>query len=264
MPTATLNDTTLHYTEQGPAHATPLVLLHGFPLDSRMWASQLPDLASHARVIAPDFRGFGQSTPTGPFTLDQLADDVHALADHLRLKNFVLAGLSMGGYIALAYVKRYPDTLRGLILVDTQAGADSHESRQNRDRMIAAAREHGTRPVADAMLGKLIPEATAKSRPQLVRDLRQMMDTTSPQTVAHALAAMRDRADHTATLSTIDVPTLIVVGDQDAITPPDVARKMQEKIPASQLKIITGSGHMSPMEQPAQVNAAISDFLVRL
>jgi 3-oxoadipate enol-lactonase len=264
MPNLTLNGASIHYTEQGPPTATPLLLLHGFPMDARMWAAQLPDLAAHTRVIAPDFRGFGQSAPTGPFTLDQLADDVHALAEHLRLKNFVLAGLSMGGYVALAYVKKYPGTLRGLILIDTQAGADTPESKQNRDRLIATAREHGTKPVADAMLGKLIPEATAKSRPQLVRDLRQMMDTTPPQTVAHALAAMRDRADHTATLSTINVPTLIIVGDQDAITPPDIARRMQEKIPGSQLKIITGSGHMSPMEQPAQVNAAMSDFLHRL
>jgi pimeloyl-ACP methyl ester carboxylesterase len=264
MPNLTLNGASTHYTDQGTSNPTPLVLLHGFPLDSRMWAAQSNDLASHARVIAPDFRGFGRSAPTGPFSLDQLADDAHALVDLLGLKNFVLAGLSMGGYVALAYVKKYPGTLRGLILIDTQAGADTPESRQNRDRLIATTREHGAKPVADAMLGKLIPEATAKSRPQLVRDLRQMMDATNPQTIAHALAAMRDRADHTATLATIDIPTLIVVGDQDAITPPDVARRMQEKIPGAQLKVVTGSGHMSPMEQPAQVNAATSDFLLRL
>lgn len=264
MPTAQVNGATIHYTEQGRPDAPPVLLLHGFPLDSRMWSAQLEPLAQNARVIAPDFRGFGQSPPAGPFTLEELADDIHALARQLHLPKFVLAGLSMGGYVSLAYVKKYPDTLRALILVDTQAGADTPEAKQNRDRLIAAAREHGAKPIADAMQQKMIPESTAKNRPQVVRDLRQMMDNANPQTLAYALTAMRDRPDHTATLATITVPTLILVGDQDAITPPDVAKKMQEKIPGAQLKIITGAGHMSPMEQPAQVNTALTDFLHKL
>jgi 3-oxoadipate enol-lactonase len=264
MPNVSLNGATIHYTQRGPADAPPVVLLHGFPLDSRMWAAQLDALAQSSRVIAPDFRGFGQSPPAGGFTLEQLADDVYVLATQLRLPRFVLAGLSMGGYVALAYAKKYADTLRALILVDTQAGADTPESKQNRERLIAAAKEHGPRPIADAMLQKMIPESTAKNRPQVVRDLRQMMDNANPETLAYALAAMRDRPDHTPTLATIKVPTLVIVGDQDAITPPDVARKMQEKIPNTQLKIITAAGHMSPMEQPEQVNTALTDFLHRL
>jgi 3-oxoadipate enol-lactonase len=264
MPTLPANGATIHYTERGPADAPPVILLHGFPLDARMWAAQLDTLPVTHRVVTPDFRGFGQSPPAGPFTLDHLADDVHALAQQLRLSRFVLAGLSMGGYVALAYAKKYPDTLRALILLDTQAAADTPESRQNRDRLIAAAREHGPKPVADAMLQKMIPESTAKNRPQVVRDLRQMMDGANPESMANALAAMRDRPDHTSTLSTIQVPTLIVVGDQDAITPPEVAKKMQEKIPNAQLKIITGAGHMTPMEQPEQVNTTLTDFLHKL
>src|SRR6476620_11435316 len=117
MPTLPVNGATLHYTQRGPADAPAIILLHGFPLDSRMWAAQLEPLAQSSRVIAPDFRGFGQSPPAGPFTLEELADDVHALARQLHLPKFVLAGLSMGGYVSLAYVKKYPGTLRALILV---------------------------------------------------------------------------------------------------------------------------------------------------
>ena len=264
MPTVPINGATIHYSERGRPDAPAIILLHGFPLDARMWAAQLEPLAQSSRVIAPDFRGFGQSPPAGPFTLEQLADDVHALATQLRLGRFVLAGLSMGGYVSFAYAKKYPDTLRALILLDTQAGADTPEAKQNRDRLIAAAKEHGAKPIADAMQQKMLPESTVKNRPQVVRDLRQMMDNANPETLAYALTAMRDRPDHTATLPTLKVPTLILVGEQDAITPPDVARKMQEKIPSAQLKIITGAGHMSPMEQPAQVNTALTDFLHHL
>jgi pimeloyl-ACP methyl ester carboxylesterase len=165
--------------------------------------------------------------------------------------------------VALAYAKKYQETLRGLILLDTKAEGDSAEGKENRDRMIAIANERGSKPIADAMLGKLIPAETAHNRPQLARALREMMESTRPQTIAHALAAMRDRPDQTPMLAGIKVPTLIGVGDQDAITPPDVARSMHEKIPGSQLRIFTGSGHMSAMEQAEQVNAAMGQFLGR-
>jgi pimeloyl-ACP methyl ester carboxylesterase len=154
--------------------------------------------------------------------------------------------------------------LRGLILLDTTAQADTEEKRQNRDRMIEIVNERGSKPIADAMLGKLIPEETARNRPQLAKTLRDMMEGTRPQTIAHALAAMRDRPDQTATLGKIKVPTLVGVGDQDAITPPDVARGTAEKIPGAQLRVFTGSGHMSPMEQAEQVNAAIAQFLANV
>ncbi|HEY7118817.1 MAG TPA: alpha/beta fold hydrolase [Tepidisphaeraceae bacterium] len=261
MPTANINGVTIHYIEKGDPNAPPIVLLHGFPLSADMWVAQIEALSPRHRVIAPDFRGFGRSGPTGPFSIEQLADDVHALIGQLKLGKVILAALSMGGYVALAYVKKYQGTLASLILIDTKAEGDSADGRANRDRLIATAREHGAKAIGDAMLPKLIPESAAKSRPQLVRDLRAMTDTTDPQTLAHALAAMRDRPDQTASLASIAVPTLILVGDQDAITPPDVARAMHEKIPRSQLKVIAGSGHMSPMEQPAQVNVAIEQFL---
>lgn len=264
MPTLTINNATIHYAEQGRDKAGTLLLLHGFPLHSGMWEAQLDALSTSWRVIAADFRGFGRSGETGPFTIEQLADDTHTLIGQLKLDKIVLAGLSMGGYVALAYAKKYAQSLRGLIMLDTKAEADSPEGKANRDRMIAIVNEKGSKPIADAMLGKLIPEETARNRPHLARTLRDMMESTRPQTISHALAAMRDRPDQTDMLGDIAVPTLVGVGDQDAITPPEVARAMHEKIPGSHLRIFTGSGHMSPMEQPSQVNAAIAEFLAKL
>jgi 3-oxoadipate enol-lactonase len=255
---------TLHVDVMGRATKGALVLLHGFPLHGGMWQGQRETLSAHWQVVVPDFRGFGQSPETGPFSIEQLADDTHALVEKLGLGQIVLCGLSMGGYVALAYAKKYAQSLRGLILLDTTAQADTDDKRQNRDRMIAIAKERGSKPIADAMLGKLIPEETARNRPQLAKTLRDMMEGTRPETIVHALAAMRDRPDQIGMLGQIQTPTLIGVGDQDAITPPDVARAMHAKIPGSQLRIFIGSGHMSPMEQTEQVNAAIAEFLSKL
>src|SRR5688572_10124881 len=246
MPTVKLNGTEVQYVERGSG--TPLMLVHGFPLDGRMWREQSDALSARCRVIVPDLRGFGRSAEAGAFTIDSLADDVHALADQLKLGRFVLAGLSMGGYVALAYVAKHPGTLRGLIHVDTKAEADTAEGKAGRDKMIAQAREQGVRPIADAMFGKLIPEEAAKGRPALARELREIMDSQRAATLAHALAAMRDRADRTEVLARIDVPTLMIVGEKDGITPPDVMRKMHEKVKGSEMLVIPGAGHMTPME----------------
>jgi 3-oxoadipate enol-lactonase len=241
-----------------------VVLLHAFPLHGGMWRAQREALSAEWQVVVPAFRGFGKSAETGPFSIEDLADDIHAIVEKLGVGKIVLAGLSMGGYVALAYAKKYPETLRGLVLLDTKAEGDPPQGKADRDRMIAIANERGSKPIADAMLGKLIPAETAQSRPQLARELREMMESTRPQTIAHALAAMRDRPDQTGMLASIKAPTLIGVGDQDAITPPETARAMHEKIPDSQLRIFTGSGHMSAMEQAEQVNAAMRGFLMHL
>jgi pimeloyl-ACP methyl ester carboxylesterase len=259
MPTATINGMSMNWTDNGTGR--PLVLMHGFPLDARMWREQVEGLSSRFRVIAPDFRGFGKSANEGPFTLDQLADDVHALVQHLKLGPVALAGLSMGGYVALAYVTKYPATLSSLLLIDTKAEADGTEARQNRDRMIAIAKEKGSKPIAEAMLGKLIAEETAKSRPAIGRQLREMMEDQKPASIAHALAAMRNRPDRTEMLASIAVPTLVIVGEKDAVTPVDVAKKMAERIPRAEFKIVPGVGHMSPVEDAETVNREILRFL---
>lgn len=264
MPTITINGVATHYAEKGKPSADTLLLLHGFPLNASMWTPQLEALSARWRAIAPDFRGFGQSAETGPFSIEQLADDTRALVEQLGLGKIVLAGLSMGGYVALAYVRKYADTLRGLILLDTKAEPDTADGKVNRDRMIAIVNQKGAKPIADAMLPKLIPPEAIQHRPQIARALRQMMETTRPATIAHALAAMRDRPDLTGELPQIALPTLTIVGEQDAITPPEVMRAMHEQIPRSQLKVITASGHMTNLEQPSQVNVAMEHFLAEL
>jgi 3-oxoadipate enol-lactonase len=264
MPTTDVNGATIHYDQAGERNADVLVLLHGFAVDSGMWAAQVDALSTRWRVVAVDYRGCGRSGPAGPFSIEQLAEDVHALAGRLGLGRVVLAGLSMGGYVALAYARRYGAALRGLILVDTKAAADTAEAREQRDKMIRLVERHGTEPVADAMIERLVSPETAAARPAVVRELRRMMEAAPPAGVVQSLAAMRDRADQTAFLSSIAVPTLIVVGEKDVITPVDVARGMAEKIPGAEVVVVPGVGHMSPMEAPGEVNAAMGAFLSRI
>src|SRR5688572_17543028 len=252
----------LPYTDKGKG--TPLVLLHGFPLDRRMWDAQVERLSQHYRVIAPDLRGFGQSRRSDPFTIESLADDLHIFLEQLAAVPCVLAGLSMGGYVALAHAAKYPKDLRGLILIDTKADGDTPEGKQGRAKMIELARTSGAKAVADQMEPKMLAAGTVQSRPDVVKSLRAMMENCEPHTIEYALAAMRDRPDRRGDLPSIKVKTLVIVGDSDAITPPDVAESMQKAIPGAKLEVIRGAGHMSPMEQPEQVNRAIERFMTSL
>jgi len=261
MPMANVNGNATHYVDKGDGTAGTILLLHGFPLNGTMWKPQVEALSAKWRVIAPDFRGFGESAETQAFSIEGLAEDVHALAKELGLHKFFLAGLSMGGYVALAYVKKYAATLRGLMLLDTKAEPDTADGKVNRDRMIAIVKDRGAKPIADAMLPKLVPAEVIQHRPQLVRELRQMMEQTRPQTIAHALAAMRDRPDRSEELEKIEVPTLVIVGEKDSITPPEVMKAMAQKIPGAELRVIVGAGHMSNMEQASQVNGVIEQFV---
>ena len=229
-----------------------------------MWDAQAVELSCRHRVLAPDLRGFGQSSDSAPFTIESLADDLHELLERLAALPFVLAGLSMGGYVALAYAHKYPADLRGLVLVDTKAEGDSAEQRAGRDKMIELARASGAKAVAEQMLPKMLAADTPRNRPAVAQALRAMMEACPPSTIEHALTAMRDRPDQTPNLASITAPTLILVGDGDAITLPAVAQAMQKQIAHAQLAIIKGAGHMTPMEQPAQVNQALSRFLQSL
>jgi pimeloyl-ACP methyl ester carboxylesterase len=271
MPTRTSNGVTLSFEERGPsaAGAPALVLLHGFPLDRRVWQDQLgnqqtPGVSDVARVIAPDLRGFGESKSTASFTLEDLADDVHALLSDLGALPAVLGGLSMGGYVALAYAKKYPTDLRGLVLIDTKAEGDTTEGKQGREKMIALVKEKGSAAVAEQMMPKMMAPDAPAQRPHVARQIRSIMEACPPQTIAHALAAMRDRPDHTCDLPSVPAPTLIIVGEHDAITPPEKAQAMAGEIPNVELVTIAGAGHMSPMEQPQQVNDALRRFVKSL
>jgi pimeloyl-ACP methyl ester carboxylesterase len=262
MPQATINGQAINYTERG--RGLPLVLVHGFPLDNRIWESQVAALSDKYRVIAPDLPGFGKSQPPRPFTLESLAETLHAFLTQIKATPCALAGLSMGGYMSFAYERKYPTTLKAFILVDTKAEADTPDGKAGRNKMIETARTQGSPAIAAAMMPKMLSPDTQQNRPQLVAKVKEIMEACPPQTIEHALAAMRDRNDYRDCLPSVAEPTLIIVGDADAITPPNVAESMHKSIPLSKLTLIKGAGHLSTMEQPEQVNQALRQFLANI
>jgi len=259
MPTATIGSTTIHYQQQGAGRA--VVFLHGYPLDSRIWDQQVKGLSAVARVIAPDLPGFGKSLPPVRFTVESMADTVHDLLVGIGALPCVLGGLSMGGYIALAFARKYRKDMAGLMLIDTRADADSDQARVARNKSIELVRSAGAEAIADQMLPKLLGDATRSKRPDIVNRLNDILSECHPLTIEYALGALRDRLDQTLFLPNIDVPTLVVVGQHDAITPPAVAQGMRDAIPGAILAVIAGAGHMPPMEQPALFNEAVAGFL---
>ena len=261
MPTATIGSAKIHYQQQGAGK--PVVLVHGYPLDSRIWADQLSALAPLGRVIAPDLPGFGQSLPPVAFTMESMAD---TLREFLRLSGAlpcVLGGLSMGGYIALAFARKYQKDLAGLMLIDTRADADNEQARAGRQKSIELVRTGGAEAIADQMMPKLLCDPTRRNRPAIVSRLNDILGECDPKTIEYALIALRDRLDQTLSLGAITVPTLIVVGQHDVITPPPIAQAMHAAIAGSTLAIIPDAGHMPPMEQPKKFNDAVAAFLAR-
>jgi pimeloyl-ACP methyl ester carboxylesterase len=262
VPELEINGNTIHYEERG--QGLPVVLIHGFPLDGRTWEAQLAALSDRWRVIVPDLPGFGQSRLARPFTIESLAHDLHELLVRISALPCVLGGLSMGGYVSFAFVAEFLKDLKGLILVDTKCEADTPEGKQNRLKMIQTAKAGGAKAVADQMMPKMISPAVAQSRPQVPRCLRQIMESVHVATIERASLAMKDRRDYTGELPFMAVPTLIVVGHDDAFAPPAVAQAMQRQLPKARLSIIPNAGHMAPMEQPEAVNEAMRAFLLSI
>ena len=250
------------YDDVGSGDA--VVFLHGFPHHRALWASQVAALVDRARCIAPDLRGFGESSVHPPYSVDQYADDLAALLDSLRIERAVVCGLSMGGYVALAFWRRHRARVRALILMDTRAGNDSAEGRERRDQMIALARQRGSEAVADAMITGMVGKRTREKCPEVVDDVHRMLESAPVDGVVGALEALRDRPDSTATLETIDVPTLIVVGEEDVLTPPGEAMLLHAGIRGSTLEVIAGAGHVANVERPAAVNHVITEFLAKV
>lgn len=253
----------LAFDEQGSGDP-PLVLLHGFPLDRTMWHAQVAGLAGHARIIAPDLRGLGASPVHGPWSMDHYADDVVSILDALRIERAVIGGFSMGGYVTFAMWRRHRDRFAGMLLVDTRATADTDETRAKRREQVALVRERGAGPLADQQVTGLLGKTTRERNPAIVEAARTMMGRAPVDGIVGALEAMMARPDSTPELGTITVPTLIVVGDEDVITPPKESRAMQAQIPRAELALIGGAGHLAPMEKPAAFNAIVVDWLGRL
>jgi pimeloyl-ACP methyl ester carboxylesterase len=255
----TVNGIQLSYDDIGAD--VPIVFLHAFPLDRSMWAPQVGALVRQGRCVAPDLRGFGASTPAPPYSMDQYADDVGTLLDTLGAPASVVIGLSMGGYIAFAFWRRHRAKVRALVLADTRAGADTDEGREKRRRLIEVARSRGNGTIAEMQIASMVGETTRERRPDVVETVRAMMAAAPVEGIVGALDAMMARPDSTPTLETIDVPTLIVVGEEDTLTPPIEARAMHEKIRGSRLEVIAQAGHICNLERPAAFNHVVSEFV---
>lgn len=256
------------YEDTG-GNGVPLLLIHGFPLDRTLWLAQIKNFADVARVIAPDLRGFGESVPSVPgdaVTMDTYADDLRALLDALGIKSAVIAGLSMGGYIALAFYRRYAARVRAMILANTKAGADSPEGKKARDDNATLAREKGAAEIAERMLPKMLTPKTAAEKTDVANSVRAMMSRQSVDAVVAALMAMRDRPDSTPTLAQISVPTLIITGAEDNLIPPKESELMRDALraPGARLVVIPGAAHLSNVEQPDAFNQAVREFLKSL
>lgn len=260
----TVNGVRLACYQRGQGREPALLLVHGFPLDHRLWKAQLSGLASEAWVIAPDLRGFGRSElGTAPLTMEQHADDLAALLDCLGVARAVVAGLSMGGYITFAFWRRHPDRVRGLVLADTRAEPDTAVARAGRDAAAQRAREVGPAVFAEEMLSRLLPPSSL-SNPKIVGAARDMMASQPVPGIVAALAGLRDRVDSRPILPAIRVPTLVLVGENDMLTPPSDAAAMAEAIPGARLVTILRAGHLSPLENPRAFNAALRTFLRRV
>lgn len=265
MPTASANGTKINYTDTG-GDGTPVVLLHAFPFNSAMWAPQLESLGERFRFIVPDLKGFGDSDAPderSSYSMDRYADELKALVDDLGVDRFVLAGLSMGGYIALAYMRKYADDVMGLVLADTRAEADPPEGKEKRSKQQDLVSDEGTAGLIETLTGALLAEDTRTNKPDVVKKAQAAMEN-APAGFIGALEAMKTRVDSTEALAKIDVPTLVIVGEKDGVTPPEAARKLHEHIGGSQLVVIPGAGHISNMEAPEAFNGALAEFLNRL
>jgi 3-oxoadipate enol-lactonase len=256
-----IGDVTFAVADHGAG--PPLLLVHGFPLDHTMWCGQWEMLSADFRVLAPDLRGFGGSGGAADVvTMERFADDLALLLDALDIREPVaLGGLSMGGYIAWEFWRRHRARLRALILCDTRAAADPPEARQNRWRTAERALAEGVGFLADTMLARLFAPATCQRQPQLIEATRQVLLAATPQAVAAASRGMAERPDSRVLLETIDIPTLVLCGVEDAISPVAEMRGMASRIRGARFVEIPDAGHMSPLENPRAVNAAFRDFL---
>jgi len=256
-----IRDTTLAYQSRGEGDLA--VFLHGFPLDHRLWLDQLDSLSDLRHNVAPDLRGSGSSDPlvSGLLAMEEIADDVAELIAGLDHQSADVVSLSMGGYAALALWERHPERIRSLVLMDTRSGADSEAGRAGRRETAERVAEEGSGFLTENLMKALLaPDAGLAARIRL----RSMIEGTAAETIVAHLEGMARRADRTDLLSSITVPTVVIVGEDDGLTPPDLAEHMANLIPAAELVVIPGAGHLTPIETPEAVNKALREFWEKL
>jgi pimeloyl-ACP methyl ester carboxylesterase len=252
----------LAYDESG--HGVPLLLIHGWPHNRTLWAGQMSGLATQARCIAPDLRGFGGSSIAGPYSIAQFADDLAALLDVLQIDKVVACGLSMGGYIALALLRHHRARLRGLVLTGARATADTPEASEKRARLIEFVTTHGVEALAGAQLAGMLSRGTLESRGGVREALRDIMSSASREGAIGGQRAMMARPDSSDLLATVDLPALVVAGAEDVLTPPEEQRALAAAIPGCRFELLASAGHACAFERPAAFNHVLTEFLGEL
>ena len=257
-----INDFRMSYEDVGQGR--PAILIHGYPLNRAIWAPQIQELSSRYRLITPDLRGHGDSEATpGPYTMDLLADDIAGLIQALQIRQpVILGGLSMGGYVAMAFARRYPEWLAGLLLAATRADADTEAGKENRRKAVAAAQEAcSNEPAIQSMLPKLLAPRTYPENPVLVEEVRKIIEKTSLAGVINAQLGMIARPDSHETLRNLQVPGLMIYGDQDQIIPGEAAVQTGSSFVYGVIAEIRGAGHLLNMEQAGEFNRILGEWL---
>jgi 3-oxoadipate enol-lactonase len=250
------------YLDAGdPQSPHVIVLVHAFPVGMRMW--EPVTVPEGWRAVAPALPGFDgvDPPPAGSTSVDDYAHAILAFMDELHIDNAVIGGVSMGGYVSFALWRLARLRWRGLVLADTRAGADSEQARAGREKLLDLAKAQGSHAVADEMVTKLVGKTTRSRRPQLIDHVRRLIERQTGEGIAAAIVRLRDRPDSTPLLGEITVPTLVIVGEEDSVTPPSESEQMHARLEDAQLARIPEAGHLSCMENPAAFNAALGRFL---
>jgi len=258
-------ETSFSYQLRGTGQ--PLVLLHPFPMDHRLWENQVVYFSSKYQVITPDLRGFGNSDGFGgePPSIEKMADDLAALLDALQITEpIVLCGLSIGGYVALRFAQKYFSRLRALVICDSRAEADTDETKAGRDRMIKFASESTSAEIVEKVIAGLLGKTSLRTRPEIVERVREIGASQSRQAILDALVSLRNRPDATGWLADITIPTLLAFGEEDALAPSHVIQTLRAGLPNSTLVKLPKAGHFSALEQPELFNQALDDFLQKV
>ena len=262
---AVVNGAEVYYIDVGSSGALPIVLIHGFPFNYEMWRPQIEVLENNFRVIAYDIRGHGNSgISDGQYMIDFFVDDLVGLLNHLKIEKAVLCGLSMGGYIALRTVERNPERVKALILADTQSKPDSNEAKLKRAASIGAIKKLGVKPYAESFVKAVFATDSLTKKTATVEKINQIIQMNSSLGICGALLALASRTDTTEALPAIKVPTLILVGENDKLTPPSASHEMYSKIPKSEIHLISNAAHMSNLENPDEFNKHVLNFLSKL
>jgi pimeloyl-ACP methyl ester carboxylesterase len=257
---ASVNGINLYYEDEGTG--TSLLLIHGFPLSSKIWREQIERLKTGFRIIAPDLRGFGHSdAPPCGYSMDTYADDIAALMDHLDIESAVVCGMSMGGYVLLNLLDRYPGRVRGACFMVTRGGADDEAGKERRTALAEAVMKSGVKVIAELFGKILFAPGTAESRPEIAAEVAGIMLGMKREGLAGGLLSMRERPDYFEKLAGFDIPSLVIGGAKDQAIPVEESLILAERLPNASLCLIPEAGHMAMMEQPEAVNRALKDFL---